>query len=499
MFAVTNARILSGKTTRLVNIISDNGIITRLEDTGKRYSNSYNANGRLVFPGLIDSHIHLFGVGEMYEMIDLKGVRSIKEIKDKLDKTHSQIKNGWIIGRGWDQDKFSEHRFPSRQDLDNVTKKIPTMLVRVCGHIAVLNSAGLQRIKGIQRLKPEVVERDSKGNFTGIVKEDALSMCWNQIPSAPLSKMKDQFLLAQNDAIRHGIVAAHIILSDNWKRELAVIKYLDIRGRLHLKTSLLLPISAISKVEEWKDKCKQLNGNNFVMLGFKVYADGALGARTAALEYPYHDDRANEGILNYTTRELARFAIRTKKLGMILAIHAIGDRAINQVLRAFDLAKVKKQDEFRIEHCSVINKSILKKLSKTIVSIQPSFATSDYWVNERIGNDIYARRAHAFRSILKFAGKTIAGSDSPVESLDPLSGIRSAMNNPLSSERLSFIEAFDLYTVNAAGNSPITSHSGSIASGFTCDLVVLNTNSPKDFHKAKVKQVILNGSPIANI
>ena len=209
--------------------------------------------------------------------------------------------------------------------------------------------------------------------------------------------------------------------------------------------------------------------------------------------------RENEGILNYTTKEIASFAQRTKKLGMILAVHAIGDRAINQVLRAFELAKVKKQHGFRIEHCSVVNNSILNRLSKTVVSIQPGFATSDYWVNERIGKDTGVRRAHAFKSILKFASKTIAGSDAPVESLDSLSGIRSAMNNPLVSERLGLNAALDLYSTSAAASSPITSHSGSIASGYACDLVILDKKNSKDFDKAKVHQVILNGRPIANI
>lgn len=499
MFAVTGAKVLTGRSTRLVNILSENGIITKIEDAGKKYLDSYDANGRLVLPGLIDCHIHLFGVGEMYDMIDLKGVKSIKEVKIELAKARLQVGNGWIIGRGWDQDKFSDRRFPSKQDLDNVTGNIPTMLVRVCGHIAVLNSAGLGRIKGLQKQSSEIVGRDSKGNLTGIVKEDALGLCWNQIRSASFDKMKAQFLKAQNEAIRHGMIAAHIILSEEWKRELSVIRALDKKKLLRLKTSLFLPISAISQVEKQKDQNKLLEGDNFVTLGFKVYADGSLGARTAALEYPYHDDIANKGILNFTTKELVSFARRTKKLGMILAVHAIGDRAINQVLSAFDLAKVSKSNGFRIEHCSVINASILKKLSKTVVSIQPCFATSDYWVDERIGKDTNARQAHAFRSIMKFAGRTIAGSDSPVESLDPLAGIRSAMNNQRANERLSLNEALYLYSSSAAQSSPITSQSGIIASGHACDLVILDKKNPKDFDKAKVVQVILDGKPIANI
>ncbi|MHB8567026.1 MAG: amidohydrolase [Nitrososphaerales archaeon] len=501
MNIIKNARILKGSETMLVDIITKNGEIALVRkscDTLQRFQDEYDAEGRIVLPGLIDCHVHFFAVGQMKRMVDLKGTRSIKDINKRIEKfIETSRQRGdhieWILGRGWDQDKLAESRFPRKEDLDSVTGTIPSMMVRICGHMAVLNSKAVNVISTLDRFDAKRVPRNKKGGFTGLVKEEALDACWNSIPPPDQNMLKTYLLTAQSEALRFGLAGAHIILSENWQEELSAIMDLDGGGKLMLKLSLFLPISALAMVEQMADKSRKLNGSRFVTLGFKVFSDGSLGARTAALNEPYSDDHSTSGLSYYGADELVEFATKIKRLGMIMATHAIGDKAISDVANAMKVAGIKSSDGFRIEHCSVVNQHMLKRIKGCVVSIQPAFATSDYWIKERLGRNSQARQAHSFRSLMSVAKLVIGGSDAPVESLNPLTGIKSAMNNPVKKERLSLEEAISLYSSNAAGQSPITRKSGRIAKGFCCDLTILNVKkAPKIIH-AKVKGIIIDG------
>ena len=503
MLRIKNAKIITPRGVKLVDIIGDkDGIICVGKNrTAKspKWDEEYDARGRIALPGMIDCHVHLFSVGRMKEMIDLRGVRSIREIQESIAAhlEDSPAVNRWILGRGWDQDLLAERRFPSKDDLDDYTLGRPTMLVRVCGHIAVLNSVAIEEIGGLRSFDHSLAPRQENGEMSGLVKEEALNHCWESIPSPRGVQLERQFKLAQEDALNLGLVAAHVILSENWRNELDTLLELDRNGELELKLSLFLPISALPLVESGQVRKSQLGGRNFVTLGFKLFADGSLGARTAALKEPYNDDPSNSGILNYTTEEITEFSCRVKRLGMILAIHAIGDRAVSQVIEALQAANVEAEDGFRLEHCSVTNASVLNQLKKFIISVQPSFATSDYWIFDRIGRNTKgstSREAYTFRTFMEHGIRLVAGSDSPVESLDPLSGIRSAMTNPVKKkERLSLLEAIKLYTENAAVISPITEHLGKIAPGFGFNLVILNVKSKNRIAFAKVNHSIIEG------
>jgi predicted amidohydrolase YtcJ len=267
-----------------------------------------------------------------------------------------------------------------------------------------------------------------------------------------------------------------------------------------VKLSLLLPVSAIEELERGaidegeKESDTLLHGSNHAVIGFKLFSDGSLGARTAALLDPYSDDPGNRGILYLGREKIAEIAARVKKLGLVLATHAIGDRAIQEVVEGYRLARVKKSDGFRIEHCSVMNQRQIRSLGEVTVSIQPSFATSDYWIKERLGRNRKKRVAYPLKSLLRVKGHyLIGGSDAPVESLNPLRGVLSATRNPLSGESLSLREGLSIYTSSASDKSPLTRLGGVISRRRDCDLVILDCVEERHLCSSKVSALFLGG------
>jgi len=494
--AILNARILSkGDKTSLFTLKIRGAKIDQIlpQKVLVKSSEPYgtlDAGGSLVLPGLIDSHAHLFSLAMNKRNLDLRKCKSIKELQERLSNfvKSPEVSSGkidWIQGRGWDQDLFRESRFPSRHDLDIVERKRPILLERICGHIAVLNTAGIVRVKSLLNLSEELTPREIDGNLSGLVKETALDHCRSVIPAPSQHQLLEDFLSAQDEAMSNGLIGVHCILSENWSNELGAIKELDRKGKVKISLDLFLPISAIGAVESLSPKNRKefLRGDKFKVVGFKLFADGSLGARTAALEEPYADDLDNSGVLYHKTSVIEEYSRRIKSLQMIFATHAIGDRAINQVISAYKNAGVTKFDNFRIEHCSVVNRKFLRHLRDYTISVQPSFCTSDYWITQRLGENS-KRIAYPLRS-LSHETTLIGGSDAPVENIDPLAGICAATQNPFEKKSLSLFDALKLYSVNAGGSW--------ISKGKDCNLLILSISSPKEICKAKVKQIIVQG------
>jgi hypothetical protein len=352
----------------------------------------------------------------------------------------------------------------------------------------------IRKIKELTKYSSELVPRSENGEINGLVKEGALDCVWGKIPPPSEKILAELLAHAQQKALSVGLFGVHCILSENWRIELSAIKSLDRTGRLAIKTSLFLPVTALSLVEMMTPEAKrELNGRNFATIGFKLFTDGSLGARTAALLRPYSDDPYTSGVLYYKTKYVTNVARRVKRLGMVLATHAIGDRAIKQVVDAYEDAGINLEDGFRIEHASVLNRKLLLRLHDVIVSVQPSFATSDYWLEDRLGKN-RTQFTYPMRTLLELKGKDlIAGSDSPVESLSPVQGICSALKNPMKGESLTLSEAINIYTTNAAGKSPLTKDTGLLATGMKCSVVVFDCTNPERICSSNVTAVLIDG------
>ena len=248
-----------------------------------------NLHGRTVLPGFHDSHIHLLNYGMLLQTLDLSRAQSIGEIKRRVKKwTHTTRHDIWVIGRGWDDEKLREHRYPTRDDLDLVTSN-PVFLKRICGHIAVVNTAALSAARIDNRtLDPSGgrIVRDSRGEPTGVLKETAIELVEKVVPES-MDRTKAALVHASTKLSKLGLTSLHCIISS--LTELKALRELKRRQQVPQSIYAIIPADLVESLEvkgaSWKK-----SGNHFRVGGVKLYLDGSLGARTAALNHPYDDD-----------------------------------------------------------------------------------------------------------------------------------------------------------------------------------------------------------------
>jgi len=447
-------------------------------------------NGKTVVPGFIDAHAHMITLGQPFQWLDLRDASSIEEIQRKLRARARQTQSGkWIQGRGWDQEMLREKRYLTRRDLDEVSPENPVILNRVCGHIGAANSKALE-IAGINRETAaswgELVDRDPEsGEPTGILREGANDTVWN-LPKLDGKEQLEVCRKACLQAAKAGLTSVHWFAYKH--DEIEALKKLRREGRLPLRIYLVVP---------WEDldECRHKSvDDDFLKLRcLKVLTDGSLGARTAALKMPYADDPSTKGILNQSFEELKTMIRKADSAGFQVAVHAIGDLAVDQTLKAFKEAlgeKAVRENRHRIEHVSVVSPSLIKKIkaSGLLVCVQPHFLVTDFWIGSRLGPQ-RARWTYAFRSLFRSGMLVAASSDAPVEPLSPLLGIWAAVaRQSFPEERLTVDEALRAYTLNSAYLSFEEKVKGSVEVGKFADFTVLSQN-PLKVRLEKIKDI----------
>ncbi len=462
---------------------------------------------KTVIPGLIDTHAHVTAYGKSLTQINLRGVNSIKEIQTRLLKRIQRTPRGqWILGRGWDQDRLKEGRYPTRWDLDEVSPHNPVVLTRVCGHLSVANSQALEKaaITGSTQPPPSgQIDRDVRTKEpTGILREDAMILVTKIISPPNEEELTEACSLACQRAVSAGLTSIHWLV--NSPTEIRVIQKLHEQKRLLLRAYLIIPVKLLDHLVELG--LKTGFGNTAIRIGsIKIYTDGSLGARTAALSQPYHDKPSRQGLLLYTSEELNILLEKAHKAGLQLAIHAIGDRAIEMVLNQLEklLKETPRQDHrHRIEHASVLNEQHIQRLKRlnAVVTVQPHFVVSDFWVPQRLGPH-RARWVYPFKTLIKKGIMTCGGSDCPIEPIEPLLGIYAAVaREALPEERITIDEALRLYTSDAAFASFEENIKGSIEVGKLADFTVLSHDlrevAPREIKNVKVEMTIVGGQAV---
>jgi hypothetical protein len=368
----------------------EGGKIVRLSDSAgidapggvKRF----NANGAALFAGFTDTHCHPFEFGWLKRSVDLRGIDNITGLRLRLLSRVQRSNPGeWVTGMGWDQEALSEGRMPDRSDIDDLSGKNPVALIRVCGHIALLNTVAIKMLALDDRLGHEFV-RDDGGRLTGIVKEKALEEVQGRIPRSA-EVCADDLLSAEAEAARCGITTLHSVLSQTgYREELEALAALHSAGALSLRYRVYIPAEAMGYVKD-KGLRTKLDDDRVRINGVKVYADGSLGARTAALRLPYADDPSNCGILRHTDDKLGSIVERADAAGYQVIVHAIGDKAVEQAIQV--LARVtgtKNPRRHRIEHVSLLPGDLLARMVKHGIraTVQPLFITSDTWAARRL-------------------------------------------------------------------------------------------------------------------
>ena len=428
-----------GKVDRFAAIqIADDGAIVRTFDQGERLpaisAHRINAAGKTMLPGFIDSHVHVIGIGFVALTLDLSDTNSLEEALDRI-RVFAEENPGrpWIIGRGWNQEKWGLGRFPTAADLDNVVADRPVWLERVDGHAGWANSRALQ-ISGVGADTPDPsggrIERDASGVPAGVFVDAAGDLVQRFVP-APRPAERDLALAkAQENLHALGITAVADMGStiEDWQafRRAGDTGWLTLRIMSYAAGVEAMELIGGSKPTPW------LYDNKLRLNGVKLYLDGALGSRGAWLKQPYTDDPGNTGLPLVNPTQLRNMMSRAAIGGFQLAIHAIGDAANAEVLAAIDeLAQTYDGDRrWRIEHAQVLDPADIAMIGEhgVIASMQPVHQTSDRLMAEaRLGMD-RLEGAYAWRTLDKSGARLAFGSDAPVESPDPLAGLAVAIS-----------------------------------------------------------------------
>ena len=345
----------------------------------------------------------------------------------------------------------------------------------MCLHICVVNSEALRRA-GIDAKTPDppggIIDRDATGELTGIIRETAVELVTKAIPPLTMDDYEEATVAASQRALEAGLTTVHCIAGS--EKELRAILKLRASGRLALRFYVFIPADLLKAAVAIG--LRSGFGDDWVKIGgVKIFTDGSLGARTAALEEPYADDPHNRGVTIYNQHQLNELIAEAHRHDLQVAAHAIGDRAIVMALHAFSKTGklMPKEHRHRIEHASVVDQHLIERMSELglIASVQPHFTVSDFWLEQRLGKE-RAALTYAFASLLRAGIKIVGGSDCPVEPLNPLLSIEAAVNRT-GPEALTVEDALAMYTRNAAYASFEENRKGTITPSKLADLVIL--------------------------
>ena len=471
------------------SIVIEDGVIREVGKDVKPRGETWDLKGRPVIPGLVDSHIHLLSTATMSNMVDLKGVRSLGELKKRLAEACRSRRVSVIIGRGWDQELFEERRYPKVEDLDEACPTKPIIIVRVCGHVAVANSLALKAL-GLARKDGLLLENEVEEALKRVFKPN-----WEEL----LLSLRDLLF----ELPRRGVTMVHAVSST--PEELKALQELKLRWGLPVRVRVYLEADCLDLLEKL-GLMGDLGDEVLKIKGIKAFVDGSLGARTAYLSEEYNDG-GGRGRLLLDAGALSKLISRARALNLQVAVHAIGDAAVAEALKGMRKARV-RGPWVRIEHCSLVPPHLLKELGeeRPVITVQPHFVISDWWAVKRLGER--CRWLYPFKSLMK-RGLTISGSsDSPVEPWDPWTGIYAAVDRGgvegldifkyTKCEMLSLEEALTTYTAGGAKACMEYPRYGSLRKGSAADVVVLESlpDRPEDLKNVEIYATFVNGRPV---
>ncbi|HVR42220.1 MAG TPA: amidohydrolase [Thermoanaerobaculia bacterium] len=470
-----------------------------------------DASEMIVLPGLVDAHAHVAGLGAALDSVDLVGTTSYEEVIRRIAAATSDVPAGeWILGRGWDQNDWPVQQFPTARPLDAAVGDHPVWVRRIDGHAALASSAAMRAAR-ITASSPDPeggrIERDAAGNPTGVFVDAAMDLIDRIIPPPSRTVRRQRILDAARLIAAHGLTAVHDAGVD--QDTIQLMRELIDAGELPIRVYVMLQDDD-ELLSSWFERGPLVDyGDQLTVRAVKLYADGALGSRGAALIEPYADDPGNRGLMVSSGEHLERRAKAALAAGFQVGAHAIGDRGVRTVLDAFEAARVTPAHRFRIEHLQVVAPSDFARVARmgVIGSVQPTHATSDMpWAEARLASE-RVKGAYAWRTVLDAGGRLALGSDFPVEEVSPLLGIHAAVTRQdldghppggwFPDQRLSVREAIRGFTLDAAYAAFEEERRGSIEEGKFADLTILQADgrapAPRQISSSRVRYTIVNG------
>ncbi|HLN61643.1 MAG TPA: amidohydrolase [Symbiobacteriaceae bacterium] len=474
--------------------------------------------GRPVLPGLIDAHLHILGYAMTLDLLGVAGMESLEMVKAAVaDRAGSRQTGDWVVGRGWDQDRWAEKREPNRFDLDEVSPNHPVYLQRNCNHVAVANSAAL-KLAGITRETPDPpggqIDRDPvTGEPTGMLRENAQGLVQRAIPAVSHERKRELLRRAMKEALSYGITAVH---TDDVDRaaggfDLAEDLFRSVQAEAQVRVVQMIPMGMVA--EGHQRGIITGAGDEWYRYGqVKIFADGSLGGRTAAMVEPYSDDPSTRGIYMHSRESFIDQVANAHALGNQVGCHCIGDGAAQLFVDAVAEAQrrhPRPDARHRMIHCQILNEACIDGMvAQGIVGdIQPVFLKSDgYWFEDRVGAE-RARTSYAWKSLLERGIPLCGGSDCPIEPLNIWYGIYCAVNRQdlngfpaggwQPEQKLSVTQALDMFTTGASYSTFQEGVKGTLAPGQWADLVVLDRNpfscDPQELKDVKVQLTMVGG------
>jgi predicted amidohydrolase YtcJ len=473
--------------------------------------------GHFAMPGFNDAHMHLANAGFRRLTVELGGVKSLTEFRERIrERVQTAGPGEWIVGGGWDQTLWPVEELPSRWDIDEVTIDHPVFLQRVDGHIAVANTKALQLASiTVASRDPQggKIDRDSTGQATGVLRETARDAVAVVIPRPTHDRRRQAMETALQDLAQSGVTSAQDN-SDAGDAQLSwddfqILEEIERGGKLTARVSEWMPFNdQLSNLVAHRASHPQ--SDNMLHTGMlKGFMDGSLGSRTAALVDPYADNAVNFGLPQYDQAKLTEMTKERVDAGFQVGFHAIGDKGVQMALDAF-AAGARPDLRLRIEHAQVTNPLQVAKFKelKVIASIQPNHLLTDMnWAEARLGPQ-RAAHSYAWAEFLKRGVALAFGTDYPVEPVTPFRGLYAAVTRKSEDgkqeyypeQKLNIEQAIAAYTTGSAFAEFAEKEKGTLAPGMLADLVVLDRDitsvAPDKILGAKVLRTVVGGKTV---
>jgi predicted amidohydrolase YtcJ len=524
--AIVNARIWTGDAAQpwaQALVIDGETLALVGSDEDARKANAaqvVDAGGRLIVPGFTDAHVHFLSGGFALASVQLRDARTRDEFVARIKAFAATVPAGtWITGGDWDHSLWGGE-LPTHEWIDAVTPDHPVWINRLDGHMSLANGAAL-KLAGVTRATKDVpggaIVRDRKGEPTGILKDNAMSLVDAVVPAAS-DEMNDRALLAAMKYVNaQGVTTVH---------NMGTFGDLEVFARAAKSKALTTRIYAVTPLSEWERLRDAVaartyggadgRGDEWLRIGgLKGFMDGSLGSHTAAFEEPFADAPKDRGLLVNPPEKMYEWISGADKAGLQVMVHAIGDRAIAMLLDIYE--RVEKEDgardrRLRVEHTQHLRERDIPRFAQldVIASMQPYHAIDDgRWAEQFIGKRIAT--TYAFRSLLDAKARLAFGSDWSVAPATPLEGIYAAVTrrtlddeNPdgwVPAQKITVEEALRAYTLGGAYASFDESRKGAVAAGKLADLVLIDRNlfdiPPEQIREAKVLATVVGGKVVS--
>lgn len=486
--------------------------------------------GRFVMASFNDSHMHLLAYGAAARAAKLnEHTASLKDMLDYLkafEKEHPHANGTWLKGRGWNQDYFTDvDRMPTRQDLDQVSTKVPMCMVRACGHILCVNSKALE-IMGVTDDTPDpeggAIGHDASGHLNGIFSDNAMDVyVYSKIPAPDKEEVKEMIKAACKELNRFGVTSSQTddysyLRAIDWRTINEAYKELEEEGQLTVRVYEQSNFTTLDSLKEYYESgCTTGVGSDLFKFGpLKMLGDGALGARTAYLSRPYADDPETCGYPLFDQKTFDQMIGYANEHDMQVAVHAIGDACLDMVLEAYEkafAAHPRKDHRCGIVHCQVTRPEQLKKIAdmNLHVYMQSIFLNYDIrMIHERVGSQL-ADSSYRWKTLKKMEVSVSNGTDCPVELPDALACMQCGVTRTtldgsagpyLPEEAFTVQEILDSYTVKSAEASFEEKVKGRLLPGYMADFVILGQNpfetAPDRIKDIPVEATYLAGQPV---